>query len=265
MRFAALVIVTTLVVACGGPKQDGRAEPAAPAVVAPGSLVRDNGRERGVALERKGDLDGALQAYRVAYEAAPEADGAARDLARILARRGDLRSARSVLDAGLTRRPDDVDLLTFKAVMARLDGDTEGALLAAKAALARAPYEPGATLELARALTKQKKTALASAMLTRAAEGAPKDARLRFGLAEVARATGDDALALAELQAAATLDPNDAAVQAAIGGLALTHRDYGRAKEAYARAIALGDASSASSQGLQLAQAQMGKTQEKTR
>ncbi len=241
--------------ACGGGKSASGPAPAARAATPT--------RNDGLALEKRGDLDGALQAYRGAYEAQPEAPGAGRELARLLARRGDLRSARSVLDATLKRRPDDVDLLTFKAVLARLEGDTDGALLSAKAALARAPGDPGATLELARALTKQRKTTLAEAMLLRAAEAAPNDARLSFGLAELARAMGDDTRALAELQTAAAKDPSDASVQAAIGSLALAHRDYARAKQAYERAIALGDDSQASSQGLSVAMAQTAAGKEK--
>jgi tetratricopeptide (TPR) repeat protein len=205
--------------------------------------------------------------FRAAYESEPEAPGTARELARLLARRGDLRSAHSVVNAGLTRRPDDVDLLTFRAVLARLDGDVEEALMSAKAALSRTPFDPGATLELASALTKQKKTTLAATMLARAAEAAPGNARLRFGLAEVARASGDDTRALSELLAAAERDPSDASVQAAIGALALTHRDYARAKAAYASAIALGDDSPGSSQGLSTAMASIsepGNTKEKT-
>lgn len=241
--------------ACGGGKSAQGPAPA-PRAAAPS-------RNDGLALEKRGDLDGALQAYRSAYEAQPEADGTGRELARLLARRGDVRSARGVLDGALKRRPDDVELLTLKAVLARLEGDTDGAYLSAKAALVRSPGHPGATLEMARALTKQRKLTLAEAMLRRAAEGAPNDASLSFGLAEIARAMGDDARALAELQTAAAKDPSDASVQAAIGSLALAHRDYARAKQAYERAIALGDDSKASSQGLSVAMAQTAATKEK--
>lgn len=246
-----VVIACLATAACGGSKSAQ-----VPALAARAAAPA---RNDGLALEKRGDLDGALQSYRSAYEAQPENPATGRDLARILARRGDLRSARSVLDASLKRTPDDVELLTFKAVLARLEGDTEGSYLSAKAALVRSPGHSGATLELARALTKQRKTTLAEAMLMRAAEAAPNDARLSFGLAEIARAMGDDARALAELQTAAAKDPKDASVQAAIGSLALAHRDYARARQAYERAIALGDDSQASSQGLQVAMAQTSK------
>ena len=56
---------------------------AAPKTVAPiAAAASDAGLQKGITLERKGDLDGALQAYRVAYERAPEADGTALSLAR---------------------------------------------------------------------------------------------------------------------------------------------------------------------------------------
>lgn len=253
-----------LLVACSSGVKKTSAPVAASKAGPSVAVTPANAPQVGIMLERKGDLDGALQAYRTAYENAPEADGTALSLARILARRGDVSAAASITVTALKKRPDDVDLLTFKAVIARLQADTQGALLSAKAALSRAPFHPRATVELARALVKQKKTQLAMAMLERSSEANPSDAYVRIGMSEVAHAMGDDSRALTELLAAAERDSQDPAIQNRIGALALEHRDYVRAKAAFQKAIALGDDSRSSASGLEVALAQTGSKKGKT-
>jgi tetratricopeptide (TPR) repeat protein len=255
-----LLVVIALLAGCSSGKKAPpvTAAPQQPVPAQASQTASGNNLQRGLALERRGDLDGALQAYRLAYENAPEADGTAYALSRILARRGDVSSAASITAAGLKKRPDDVDLLTFKAVIARLQADNQGAIIAAKAALARAPFAPKATVELARALIKQKKTQLAMSMLERSAEANPRDPQVHVAMSEVASAMGDDSRALAELLAAAERDPQSSAIQGRIGSLALEHRDYVRAKAAFQKAIALGDDSSASARGLEVAMTQTG-------
>ncbi|MBC7793518.1 MAG: tetratricopeptide repeat protein [Clostridia bacterium] len=210
--------------------------------------------EKGLVFERQGNFDAALQQYRNAYEAEPEAPHTAAQLARVLARKGDTNAAISIVGAGQKRRPDDAELYALAASLARLRSDLPGARENAKAALARSPLDPAGTVELARALVNEKKLALAFAMVERALAAHPNDARLHVALADVARANDDDSRALAELIAAGECDAHDPSVQLRIGAVALDHRDYGRAKAAFEKAIALGDASGAGAAGMQVVQ-----------
>jgi predicted Zn-dependent protease len=191
---------------------------------------------KGIAYEREGKLDEALQQYRNAYEAEPEAEHTAAQLARFLARRGDFQAANAIIVAGQKRRPDDAELYALAAAFARLKGDRAGAKENARAALVRKPLDPVGTVELARALLAESKAELAAAMLERSLAANPGDARLHVVMADVAHAMNDDSRALAELQAAAEADPNDPSIHVRIGALAAAHRDLARSEAAYAKA-----------------------------
>ncbi len=102
----------------------------------------------GCVLERLGDSQGALDAYRAAYTANGKYEVAIGAYALLLARTGHGPDAEQVLAA--KHAPDSVRLTTYLAEVKSLEGDSPGAQLLAQQALAKQPDFKDAMIVIAR-------------------------------------------------------------------------------------------------------------------
>ena len=192
-------------------------------------------------LDRRGDRDAAVAAYRRAWQGgeaaalAPLVDGLVaagrldeiealerpddaalagldpdRLAAEILARRGDADAARRFIDRATRANPDASTQAWCAGLMARTDRP-EQAEEALRAAVAAAPTEPGPRLALVRFLTASGRTDEATTAVDEALRLAPADAAPTLE-AELRLAAGDRAGAEAALADARTRRPDDPAV-----------------------------------------------------
>lgn len=185
--------------------------------------------ELGIALERTGEPVAAMEAYRRAWEKAPDLVAAAENLAALLRRRGSLDEAEHVIREALRERPEAGSLhyhlalilfdrdqrLTEPAVgalararelgfrqphlflllarVARHSGESAKAETLAREGLELAPEDPGLAHELGMALAARGRPAAAVPWLRRAARGSPDDVGLAEDLAMVQLRAGDAA------------------------------------------------------------------------
>jgi tetratricopeptide (TPR) repeat protein len=184
---------------------------------------------------RAGD-EAALTYYRQAVAEDPDSTVLREDLAQVLLERNQSEEALSVIDEGLTRRPGDGNLLFLRAKArlslgrtaeaaedareaARKSGDTAAGELAVRLFLALERYEE----------------ALAAADEWAAADPADADAQFFLGeaLAELNR--GEEA-ARAYLKSV-EIKPGHLQALLALGGLARSGNDNGKAREYFKRAM----------------------------
>jgi len=104
----------------------------------------------GCVLERLGDSQGALDAYRGAYTANGKYEAAIGAYALLLARTGHGPDAEQVLADKRSQNPDSVGLTTYLAEVKSLEGDSPGAQLLAQQALAKQPDFKDAMIVIAR-------------------------------------------------------------------------------------------------------------------
>src|SRR6516165_10787787 len=102
----------------------------------------------GCVLERLGDTQGALDAYRAAYTANSKYEAAVGAYAVLLARTGHGPDAEGVLASN--HASDSVRLTTYLAEVKSLEGDSPGAQLLAQQALAKQPDFKDAMIVIAR-------------------------------------------------------------------------------------------------------------------
>jgi tetratricopeptide (TPR) repeat protein len=104
----------------------------------------------GCVLERLGDSQGALDAYRAAYTANGKYEAAIGAYALLLARTGHGPDAEQILGDKRTQNPDSVRLTTYLAEVKSIEGDSPGAQLLAQQALAKQPDFKDAMIVIAR-------------------------------------------------------------------------------------------------------------------
>ncbi len=193
---------------------------------------------------RAGDRAAALKSARAGLEALPLEPRLSMMVAEL-----DPKRAREVLQAALAKAGPDVDLRVAMAGVLLQEGDAEGASEYARKVLATVPDQPEArrTLLLAAEVTRRWLPAGAVGEVSRALASAseeparalsraqslvrahPKSALAMLARASAKRASGDEAGELADLQAAARLDPANEEV-ASVTGFALLRA--GRAADA---------------------------------
>jgi tetratricopeptide (TPR) repeat protein len=140
---------------------------------------------RGLVLQKKGDLPGAIKAYEVAASRAQAGDvRALNNLGIVYEDLGDLKSARDAYEKGLNREPEDPDVLTN---LGRLEEDRDPA-----GALAR--YEKALERQRSHASARYHRAWLLAADRTRVAEAKKELAALAADKESTVRAEALNAL-----------------------------------------------------------------------
>jgi tetratricopeptide (TPR) repeat protein len=175
-----------------------------------------------------------LDASALADADAPLLRQAAQDA---LAGRDDL--ARPTLQALLARRGADAPVAThlMLADLQLVAGDFGGARATLEAALARHPGQPELLALLSRSLLLADQTE-ASAQALASYQGGP-DAHIALARGDLARRQGQATQALAAYTEASTLAPQDTLAWRSLGSAQGEREDFGPARQALARALAL--------------------------
>ncbi len=126
----------------------------------------------GAVLERLGDNQGALDAYRGAYSANGRYDVASGAYALLLARTGHGPDAEQFLGTKLSQSPDSVQLTAFLAEVKSIEGDSPGAQQLAQQALAKQPDFKEAMIVIARDYYRNHRWDLAKYALQAILDGA---------------------------------------------------------------------------------------------
>ena len=192
----------------------------------------------GCVLERLGDSQGALDAYRAAYTANSKYEAAIGAYALLLARTGHGPDAEQVLGDKRAQNPDSVRLTTYLAEVKSLEGDSPGAQGLAQQALAKQPDFKDAMIVIARDYYRGHRWDLAKYALQAILDGAddgsipPRDkdnpeALLMRGLIE--RDMGQRKEALADFEKAISKRPDLFEAYVSLGEMKL---EAGNATEA---------------------------------
>jgi tetratricopeptide (TPR) repeat protein len=104
----------------------------------------------GCVLERLGDTQGALDAYRAAFSASSKFEVAMGAYALLLAQTGHGLDAEQFLSDKLAQNPNSPGLMTYKAEVKSIEGDSPGCQQIAQQALAKQPNFKDAMVVIAR-------------------------------------------------------------------------------------------------------------------
>lgn len=170
-------------------------------------------------------------AARAALADSPNLGAARRQLALLLARRGDTRNAETLIDQGLRNSPADPVLQAAAIGLAQREGGLEAALAAADQLTRRPGSMPTAASLRGDLLMGARRAPEAAEAYAAAAASAPSS-MLALRLANAQVTAGRPAEAAAALQAWLAREPNDAAALAMLGQLEL---QQGRTAEAERR------------------------------
>ncbi|MGH7298643.1 MAG: tetratricopeptide repeat protein [Polyangiaceae bacterium] len=171
----------------------------------------------GCVLERLGDTQGALDAYRAAYTASPKYQVAVGAYALLLARSGRGGDAEQFLAGKQAQSPNSPQLLTYLAEVKSIEGDSPGCQQLAQQALAKQPDFKEAMVVIARDYYRSHRWDLAKYALQAILEGADdgsipprdrgnSDAMLLRALIE--RESGDRKHAIIDFQQASARRPD---------------------------------------------------------
>src|SRR5205085_7019467 len=195
--------------------------------------------DAGWVSEKRGDPKGAADYYRRALDAEPSHVGAALNYTRLLRTQEKTDEAEKVLEAALTKRADDPQLLNGYAAVLRAQKKLDEADAAVKQVLTRHPADADAYRNLAAIEADRGHIRLAESALNNARKLDDKDAGILNSLGLLAMRRDDVAAARAYFEQAAQLDASFAPAWANLGAISLQYRDYAAAEQAYAKAIAL--------------------------
>ncbi|HSY22276.1 MAG TPA: tetratricopeptide repeat protein [Polyangiaceae bacterium] len=126
----------------------------------------------GCVLERLGDTQGALAAYRAAFTTNAKYDGALGAYALLLARTGHGSDAESFLAGKGAQDPDSVGPKTYLAEVKSIEGDSPGCQQLAQQVLAKSPDAKAAMVAIARDFYRNHKWDLARYALGAILDGA---------------------------------------------------------------------------------------------
>ena len=186
--------------------------------------------------DRRGDLAGAVGAYRQAIAAAPDEASSYVGLGIVLARAGDLAAAGEVLERGRRRIPDSPRLSYNAGLVRALQGDSEGAISLFEKAVAANPSYREARENLAGLLASVGRFEDSIVHYRRALEQAPEDAATHLLLARALAAAGRFAAAEDELRETLRLDPERREAWLLLGDLAAQRGDRSEAQRLYEKA-----------------------------
>jgi tetratricopeptide (TPR) repeat protein len=126
----------------------------------------------GCVLERLGNTEGALDAYRSAYGANAKYEVAMGAYALLLAQTGHGPDAEQFLADKLAQTPDSLALMTFRAEVKSIEGDSPGCQQIAQQALTKQPDYKDAMIVIARDYYRNRRWDLARYALQAILEGA---------------------------------------------------------------------------------------------
>jgi tetratricopeptide (TPR) repeat protein len=135
--------------------------------------------------ERRGNVREAIGLYQAAIDAAPDDPRARASLARILVFGAAVQRALEVIEPGLSRHPDDPDLLAARAAARHQLQDEVGARADAERAVQVAPDNENAISVLAALCVQAGESSRALTLVSQAAEKAPASVALHQLLAEL--------------------------------------------------------------------------------
>lgn len=155
---------------------------------------------------------------------------------------GAVDEARGEIDRSLQLAPDNADALSLRSVMTLVQGDKEGALQLAQAAVAAAP--DSATALIARSYAEQARFDLTAARASaqRATQLEPDNALAWARLAELHSAFGEHDRTLSAARRAAELQPDLSRTQTVLGFANLNAVRLREARQNFEKAIALDQA-----------------------
>jgi tetratricopeptide (TPR) repeat protein len=171
----------------------------------------------GCVLERLGDTQGALDAYRASYSASSKYEVAVGAYALLLARSGRGTDAEQFLAGKQSQSPDSVRLLAYLAEVKSIEGDSPGCQQLAQQALAKQPDFRDAMVVIARDYYRGHRWDLAKYALQAILDGPddgsipPRDKGNPDGLllrALIERESGDRKHALADFEQASVRRPD---------------------------------------------------------
>ena len=171
----------------------------------------------GCVLERLGDNQGALDAYRASYSASSKYEVSMGAYALLLARTGRGSEAESFLAGKQSQTPDSARILTYLAEVKSIEGDSPGAQQLAQQALAKQPDFKEAMVVIARDYYRSHKWDLAKYALQAILDGPddasipPRDKGNPDGIllrALIERESGDRKRALVDFEQAAARRPD---------------------------------------------------------
>ncbi len=195
--------------------------------------------EKGQALFKAGDLDGALAAFNAAAAADPK-DARAPYLRGVtLEKRGDAGGAIAAYKAALARRPAFAEASNNLGALLLAKGDAGGAAAALEAATKANPDYAEAHYNLGLARDAEGKRAEAVTAYREAVRLKPGDGGYRLNLGAALRRTGDVDGAVAALKEATRLSPNDALAFADLGMVLSDQRAFDDAQKALEKATKL--------------------------
>lgn len=157
--------------------------------------------------ERTGEIRRAVQAYQGVLDVDEFNLEALAGLSRIYALGGLPERALELASKGLARAPGDADLLTSRAAALARQGDLDGAMNDARAALASDPASENAIALLASLYARAGRDAEAVALVDRGTGLLPRSVDLRLVLAEMHAAAGRRAEAVRALEQVIALQP----------------------------------------------------------
>ncbi len=200
----------------------------------------DNGTalyNKGLALQHAGDLAAAQTAYEGALAIDPKDVEAALNLGAVKKEMGDLDGAVALYRRFLKVDPFNARLLNNLAALYRAQGRHRRAVGAVRKLLMRDKDNVDAYKNLALIYFDQKKYTLARTILDNALSMSQAQGRqepdIYVNLGRIFVAEGDNGRAMAMFKRAVALDAGHAVASYNIGALALGHRDYQTAANAY--------------------------------
>ena len=200
----------------------------------------------GCVLERLGDTQGALDAYRAAYGANAKFDVAMGAYALLLAQTGHGPDAEQFISDKLAQSPSSVALMTYKAEIKSIEGDSPGCQQIAQQALAKQPDYRDAMVVIARDYYRNHRWDLARYALQAILDGAddgsipPRDkgnAEALLLRALVERETGQRKQALADFERAIQGRPDLFEAYVNLGEMKLEAGNASEAQEPLEKAV----------------------------
>jgi tetratricopeptide (TPR) repeat protein len=205
---------------------------------APSTALARDWYEIGNGWYDQGKWSKAGEAYSRAIALDPSLAAASYNLARALAEAGDYPGALKAIDAVLASDPSNIKALSAKAYILYRQGDPKGALAAYEAVLKLDPFAPDAIYNSTLLREAAGDFAGAIAGIEPLARTKTDDAPIQALYARVLAEGGRPDDAIAAYLVARSLGTLGARDQEALGGLFEGRRDYSKAMDAYAAAVA---------------------------
>jgi len=200
-----------------------------------GALLR-----RGGEALMAGDLEGAVEAYRAATQAAPDDAEARRNLALALLRSGDVDAAIEQLRLGLERTPDNLWLRFDLGSALSASGEATLAIEELHRAIEQAPNFVAGHFNLANALIRAGRWGEAGAPLRRVLELDPRHTNARYLLAMRLQQQGQSGKAEHQLRQLLEDHPDHLPSQQGLAAMLISRGDAGGAVELYRQALERG-------------------------